>query len=248
MKRKYVSIPIEIWNLSELHPNERVLLAEVASFEQNGRECFMSNEHVAEFLHVAESTARRYLKTLIDGGYVIRSGDRYARRLLKNEQTNAQKRADECSKLSKRTLKNEQTSAQNRAHTNTVYKTTTKRTTKSTHSRAEVVLPFQTDKFREAWAEWLEYKRTDHRFKYKTAQTEQRALMTLANEHPTESRAIEAIHTAIANGWKGIVFGASKSRRTRTSGKAALEGSELGDQLRELAETGNISGNNRNRL
>ena len=27
MKRKYINIPIDIWNLSELHPNERVLSA-----------------------------------------------------------------------------------------------------------------------------------------------------------------------------------------------------------------------------
>ena len=37
MNRKYVSIPIEIWNLGELHPNERVLLAEVASFEDKNK-------------------------------------------------------------------------------------------------------------------------------------------------------------------------------------------------------------------
>ena len=33
MKRKGIYIPLELWNLGELHPNERVLLAEVASFE-----------------------------------------------------------------------------------------------------------------------------------------------------------------------------------------------------------------------
>ena len=246
MKRKYVSIPIDIWNLSELHPNERVLLAEVASFEQNGRECFMSNERLAEFLHVSEASAKRYLKNLMDLGYLTRSGNRYNRRLFKNEPTKAQNCTNEGSKMSSRRLKSEPTKAQKRANTITDTNTPTKQYTKK--APPAVLLPFETEKFREAWIEWLEYKRTDHRFKYKTAQSEQRALMTLANEHPTESRAIEAIHTAIANGWKGLVFGSSKSGRTRTSGKAALERSELGDQLRELAETGDISGDNRNRL
>ena len=55
----------------------------------------------------------------------------------------------------------------------------------------EIVLPFQTEKFSEAWNEWKEYKRTDHRFKYKSAQSEQRALMKLQNEHTEETEAIE---------------------------------------------------------
>ena len=244
MKRKFINIPIDIWNLSELHPNERVLLAEVASF----KECFAGNAPFANLLNVSEATARRYIYNLVKRGYLIREGSRYNRRLRKSAQTNAQNSADECAKQRKRVRKSTQTSAQNSAHTNTYTNTPTNTPTKSTPSRAGVVLPYETEKFREAWAEWLEYKRTDHRFKYKTAQTEQRALMTLANEHPTESKAIEAIHRAIANGYKGLVFDTPKSRRTRTSGKTALEGGELSDQLRELAETGNITGNNRNRL
>lgn len=248
MKRKYVSIPIEIWNLSELHPNERVLLAEVASFDENGLACFAGNDHFADLLNVAQSTARDYIYRLIELGYVDREGTRYDRRLSQSTKTKSLFDYNEVVKSRKRSSHSTKTKSSNSAHTNTTTKTSTKSVTKSTHARADVVLPFQTEKFREAWAEWLQYKRTDHRFKYKTAQSEQRALMTLANEHPTESRAIEAIHTAIANGWKGLVFGASKSRRTRTSGKAALEGGELGDQLRELAETGNITGDNRNRL
>ena len=244
MNRKYINIPIEIWHLSELHPNERVLLAEVASF----KECFAGNDHFAKLLNVSEATARGYIYNLVKRGYLIREGSRYNRRLRKSAQTNAQNSANECVNPRRRVRKSTQTSAQNSAHTNTYTNTPTITSTKSTPARAGVVLPYETEKFREAWAEWLEYKRTDHRFKYKTAQTEQRALMTLANEYTTETAAIEAIHRAIANGYKGLVFDSSKSRRTRTSGKAALEGGELGDQLRELAKTGNITGDNRNRL
>jgi hypothetical protein len=242
-----VSIPIEIWNLSELHPNERVLLAEVASFDDNGLACFAGNDHFADLLNVAQSTARDYIYRLIELGYVDREGTRYDRRLSQSTKTKSLFDYNEVVKRRKRSSHSTKTKSSNPAHTNTYTNTPTKSITKSAQVRG-VVLPYETEKFRKAWTEWLEYKRTDHRFKYKTAQTEQRALMTLANEHPTESTAIEAIHTAIANGWKGLVFGPSKGRRTRTSGKAALEGSELGDQLRELAETGNISGDNRNRL
>jgi DNA-binding MarR family transcriptional regulator len=239
---------MDIWNLTDLKPNERVLLAEIASFEANNRECFMSNEHAAKLLHVAESTARDYIDRLIHLGYVVREGGRYDRRLRRITQTNASNNANEVVKRRKRSSQTTQTNASNPAHTNTVTNTLTKSVTKSTHSRAEVVLPFQTQEFREAWTEWLEYKRTDHRFKYKTAQSEQRALMTLAHEHTTETEAIAAIHRAIANGYKGLVFDSSKSRRTGPSGKEALKTGKLRDELMELAKTGRITTNNRGRL
>ena len=130
---------------------------------------------------------------------------------------------------------------QKRANTITDTNTLTKQYTKK--AQPSVVLPFETEKFREAWTEWLEYKRTDHRFKYKTAQSEQRALMTLANEHPTESRAIEAIHTAIANGWKGLVFNSPKGGGANKRRADNLERDVNREKLAEFARTGRIAPN-----
>ena len=76
MKRKFVSIPIDIWNLGELHPNERVLLAEVLNFEAQGKECFASNAHFADLLNVSEATARGYISKLVNAGFLVREGDR----------------------------------------------------------------------------------------------------------------------------------------------------------------------------
>jgi len=245
--RKGIFIPVDIWNLGELHPNERVLLAEVLNFESQGKECFASNAHFAELLNVSEATARGYISKLCNAGFLVREGDRYNRRLRKSAQTSAQIRADECVNPRKRTRKSTQTSAQNSAHNKTYNKTENKTLNKSAQAR-EVVLPFQTDTFTAAWKEWKEYKRTDHRFKYKTAQSEQRALMTLSNEHPTESRAIEAIHTAIANGWKGLVFGKSKNGRPNARRAQNLESDVNREKLAEFARTGRINANGGNVL
>ena len=240
MKRAGLFIPIDIWNLGELHPNERVLLAEVLNFESQGKECFASNAHFAELLNVSEATARGYISKLCNAGFLIREGDRYNRRLRKSAQTSAQIRADECVKSRKRVRKSTQTSAQNSAHNKTYNKTENKTLNKSAHTR-DVVLPFQTDTFESAWNEWKEYKRTDHRFKYKTAQSEQRALIKLQNEHPTETDAIEAIHTAIANGWKGLVFGKSKNGRPNARRAQNLESDVNREKLAEFARTGRIN-------
>lgn len=239
MKRKYVSIPIEIWNLSELHPNERVLLAEVASFDEQKKECFAGNEYFATLLNVSEATARGYISNLIARGFLIREGSRYNRRLRKSAQTNAQNSADECVKSRKRVRKSTQTSAQNSAHTNISTNTSTNTFTKSAHP--SVVLPFESDEFRDAWNEWKEYKRTDHRFKYKTAQSEQRALMKLQNEYTDQNEAIDAIHRAIANGWKGLVFKQPANGRANRAGARDLENSVNQQKLAEFARTGRIT-------
>ena len=247
MKRQFVQIPIEIWNLDQLHPNERVLLAEVLNFEKQGKECFASNEHFADLLNVSEATARGYISKLVNAGFLVREGDRYNRRLRKSTQTNAQNSADECANPRKRVRKSTQTSAQNSAHNRTYNRTSNRTIKKDAHTRV-VVLPFQTELFQSAWNEWKEYKRTDHRFKYKTAQSEQRALMKLQNEHPTETDAIEAIHTAIANGWKGLVFGKSKNGRPNARRAQNLESDVNREKLAEFARTGRINADGGNVL
>ena len=240
MKRSCVLIPIEIWNLSELHPNERVLLAEVASFEAKGLPCFASNEHFAEMLHVSEDTARGYIYNLINDGFLIREGTRYNRRLRRIAQTSAQIHADERADSRKRVRKITQTSAQISPHTITTTNSPTKSITKRAKSPV-LVLPFDTEKFAAAWKEWIDYKKAAHKFSYKTPQSEQRALITLSNAYEEETDAIERIHQGITNGWKGLVFDSSKDRRTNAPRARNIETSENRDKLRELAETGRIN-------
>tara|TARA_Y100000385_G_C12685873_1_gene464187 strand:+ start:202 stop:546 length:345 start_codon:yes stop_codon:yes gene_type:complete len=110
----------------------------------------------------------------------------------------------------------------------------------------KVVLPFQSEKFEAAWNEWKEYKQTDHRFKYKSPKSEQRALIKLQNEHTNETDAIDAIHTAIANGWKGLVFNSSKGGGANRRRANNLERDVNREKLAEFARTGRIAPNNRN--
>jgi len=239
VKRTGVFIPIEIWNLSELHPNERVLLAEVASFEDKGRPCFAGNDHFADLLNVSNDTARGYISKLVHAGFLVREGDRYNRRLRRIAQTSAQISANECVNPRKRARKSTQTSALNSPNTNTVLIHTTDTLTKGAKSPV-IVLPFDTEKFAAAWKEWIDYKKAAHKFSYKTPQSEQRALITLANAYEEETDAIERIHQGITNGWKGLVFDSSKDRRTNAPRARNIETSENRDKLRELAETGRI--------
>ena len=244
MKRTCVLIPIDIWNLGELHPNERVLLAEVASFEGKGLPCFASNEHFAEMLHVSEDTARGYIYNLINDGFLIREGTRYNRRLRRIAQTSAQIHANERVDSRKRVRKITQTSAQISPHTITTTNSPTKSITKEAKPPV-LVLPFDTEKFAAAWKEWIDYKKAAHKFSYKTPQTEQRALIILSNAYKEESESIERIHIAIANGWRGFVFDTSKTRRTVAPRARNIETDENREKLRELAITGRIDSNSK---
>lgn len=68
----------------------------------------------------------------------------------------------------------------------------------------ELIFPFP-DSFRSAWIGWLDYKKEQHRFKYKSVKSEQIAinqLYEISEGDPGE--AYKIIELAIANGWKGL--------------------------------------------
>jgi hypothetical protein len=59
--------------------------------------------------------------------------------------------------------------------------------------------------FLKEWNEWLDYKKTNHKFTYKTIESEQIAfnhLYKLSNENQSTAR--EIINVSIANGYKGL--------------------------------------------
>ena len=83
---------------------------------------------------------------------------------------------------------------------------------KKNRESASLVLPWESDAFRMAWDEWIEYKRAQFKFKYKTTKSEQIALHKLHRDtHGDERNAIEAIASSIANGYRGI-FPSNKSK------------------------------------
>lgn len=97
----------------------------------------------------------------------------------------------------------------------------------------DVVLPFDTDTFRAAWAQWKGYKAAQHRFTFKGADTEQIALHQLQKiSNNNERTAIEIIGTSIANGWKGLFAGTNRTKmgaRPGTSGYVPEGDSEFTD-------------------
>lgn len=76
---------------------------------------------------------------------------------------------------------------------------------KETKVNQGVFFPFDSDSFLEVWNQWKEYKKREHRFNYKSAQSEQAALKKLAElSGDDEQLSIKIIMQSIENGWKGF--------------------------------------------
>ena len=69
----------------------------------------------------------------------------------------------------------------------------------------QIIYPFNTEKFINAWNEWKEYKKKELKQSYKTTISEGKVLRQLATESGNnEEVAIQMIEQAIVRGWKGI--------------------------------------------
>ena len=69
----------------------------------------------------------------------------------------------------------------------------------------EIVFPFVSENFKKMWSNWIDYKKQQFNFTYKSAISEQGALKDLSKlSDGNEYMAIELIENAISKAWKGI--------------------------------------------
>lgn len=69
----------------------------------------------------------------------------------------------------------------------------------------ELVFPWESEEFKTQWELWKDYKLKEHKFGYKTLQSEQASLTELSNlSKGNEKTAIKIMHQSMSNGWKGF--------------------------------------------
>ena len=81
---KGIWIPIEIWEAQDLSWNEKILLMEIDSFTSQGKDCYISDEYIADKIGVSERSARAMISKLIELGYIIRTRFDGRRRFLES--------------------------------------------------------------------------------------------------------------------------------------------------------------------
>lgn len=99
-----------------------------------------------------------------------------------------------------------------------------------------VVMPYDSKKFIEAWEFWLDYKKNEHRFTYKSVKSEQVALKQLSELANNEQEAIKIIQVSIANGWKGLFKLDKNGKESNTDPRAEQYARVLAEMEREDAE------------
>src|SRR5690606_25703923 len=77
-------IPRSIYLSTEVNWCAKILFLEIHSFTENGKECFMSNKHMASFLNISERQVSRYISELKRLGWIEETAFNGRRRHLKS--------------------------------------------------------------------------------------------------------------------------------------------------------------------
>lgn len=86
----------------------------------------------------------------------------------------------------------------------------------------EIKMPWGSEAFREKWEQWKAYKKAEHRFGFKSPQSEQASLIELSElAGGIEAVAIKIITQSLSKGWKGLFQLKHDEQRNHTSGKPA---------------------------
>lgn len=215
---KGIWIPAELWLNPELTLTEKALLAEIDSFSGSGKSFYKSNDTIVEEYQVSRSTIGRAVKKLEKLGFIEVRSDGRSRHLTS--------RVGRVVKMTSQGHQIDASAASKRRHTNTVERTN-ERTLKK-----EVEWPFDSDKFRDAWRAYLDMRKAQHRFTYKSLESEQIALHQLQKmSNGNEATAIAIIAQSIAWCWKGL-FPLKQQRNEQQTG--TTDGSLIEAHLRNL--------------
>lgn len=81
---KGIWIPKSIYMNSEVNWHAKILFLEINSFTENGKECYMSNKHIASFLQISERQVSRYVTELKKLGWIEETAFDGRKRYLKS--------------------------------------------------------------------------------------------------------------------------------------------------------------------
>lgn len=121
----------------------------------------------------------------------------------------------------------------NKRQTNDRQMTTTKerkeykeiKEVKKKEKKGDLIFPWNDERFLDQWNNWLDYKKKEFNFKFKSDQSQQAALKKLATlANGDMENAITMMHESMANGWKGFFAVNKKERSPEETIKKNLKG------------------------
>ena len=201
----YLQVPECVYQwVGRLSGLQLAIWCDAYTLTQQGMDAYRTNDQLADIFGVDERSVRRAVSKLQELGLIAIGSKGKARQIIVNPdrsvpgQVGPATRTGRSEKEDQSVRKGGQVGPPSRTISRTVSKSISR-------TEVELVFPFESDRFIQAWSEWREYKRTQFKFKFKTTKSEQLALHKLHKDtHGDEQQAIEAITTAIASGWRGL--------------------------------------------
>jgi len=212
-------IPADVWGL-DLPPLHRVFLARLIALSKQDGASWAGDEFLAESLRCTPQHVRKMRRQLEESGHIVTEGYGHKRRLSvelaptgakvaptgtsnhRRKQPEAQELQPQAQELQPQMRQEATTDAESIEENRT-----SKELVKKEHEpKIEIVMPWESEAFADAWREWKEYKRVEKRFTFKSPKTEQTALHKLYQDaEGNEQLAIYAIGASVAAGWTGLI-------------------------------------------
>lgn len=193
-------IPARFIIAKDISSTQKLLLGLISSLSNLKGYCFASNEYLAQLLDSSKVTISHAISDLEAKGYI-------GRIIYRNDKQQVEQRILTIV-LDKFTdipisendyplpLKKD-------IHPSENYKDNIKNNNKVNNNNKE--LAFISQEWKELWERWIEYKREEHRDKFKSKNTEQVALNHLVKiSYSNIDIAKEIVNYSIANKWKGL--------------------------------------------
>jgi len=178
---KGIWIPKEILELKDIGTTEKMVLSTILALD-NGKGCTANNRYFADMFYISRTRVSLIIKNLFNKSYIG-----YLSKVKGGIQQNE-----------KRVL--------NFTYTGSLTLVKTYNTVNSTvDNTIDIKYPFDSLEFINQWDRWLKYKKDEHRFTYKTLDSQMSGLKKLHKDSGgIESVALEMIEHSIANGYKGL--------------------------------------------
>ena len=235
----FIRIPENLWpHLGKLSGLQVGILADVWTWQEQGKTAHRSNESLAQLFGVTGRAVTKAVKRLEELGLVEVS---YGEKNLRHVKGLTPEALNTCSPLNERSPRTIVHPEQSFTPTlndrsplprTTVHPPPEQSFTQIEHriehteeprkeqgpkkEKVEIVLPWDTPAFREAWATWLDERRQMGVKKY-TPRGEQRALKNLLDVGGTEEVAIATINYSIAQSYQGLFPERIKNEQQKNS-------------------------------
>lgn len=188
-------IPAHILDDPGLSFIESAFFAEITSFCSNGKSFYKTNETIASTYGISRPTIHKALKKYTERGWIVQTFNGRRREITLHpdfDLTRSMKNEDMQGEKLEQAACNESTAI------------TKKKVQRKTQQKVEVVYPFDSVLFLQAWREFLAMRKAQHNFTYKHTKSEQAALHKLHKQADGDERkAILILEQATTNCWRG---------------------------------------------